>query len=293
METQFADSEIRSEMIKALRGDDSQFDLSRELGFSFNQVHKWESGAKRFLWPEFVALCQLKKIPILEILRKVFSFLGDDPADAQELMFCLKQFFAHLSIDGLAKEVEVHPSMLRRWLAGSVVPDLDIVLKLLSLRPGLLQSFLANVFPDRQLPILHESLDRYKNQKLMEAQLPIAPAIEAVLSTEDYRKLVDHSDNWVAEKVGTTADVINSAMAVMLKAGTIKQEDRKFVVTYNRIDMHGLDQKISYAWLVTGPLKLPIVLLSSEYPSRQMILIGSPICWDIGLFPCPKSRQRK
>lgn len=243
IESSFTYSEVRTDILRTLRGEHSQQDLSHDLGFGFNQVHKWESGTKRVLWPEFVELCKLKQIPVLENLQKVFCYQGEDPADSQELMFCLKQFFAHLSIDGLAKEMNVHPSMLRRWLGGRVVPDLDTILSIMGLRPSLLESFLTNMFPDRELSSLGDSMARYRNQKMMESQLPVAPAIEAVFSTEDYIAQEKHSSGWVAQKIGASVDVVEAAIPIMLKAGTIERDGDKYAVTYRRIDMHGLDQK--------------------------------------------------
>ena len=41
---------VKKELLVALRGDQSQLAMSRHLGFTFNQWHKWETEQKWLRW---------------------------------------------------------------------------------------------------------------------------------------------------------------------------------------------------------------------------------------------------
>src|SRR5687768_2622287 len=51
---------VSRELIRAIRGRTSCAIASRRLGYSFNQVARWENGSKTILWEDFVRLAETR-----------------------------------------------------------------------------------------------------------------------------------------------------------------------------------------------------------------------------------------
>jgi len=61
------------QLIKNIRGNDSQAELTDQLNLAKNTVNKWENNKKSIKWNNFVNLCLIKNIPLKKILNKVLS----------------------------------------------------------------------------------------------------------------------------------------------------------------------------------------------------------------------------
>lgn len=63
---------VRS-LIRGMRGSRTQLQMSQELGYKFNQWHKWESGQKAVSWEDFKKICANQNIALLQALQASWS----------------------------------------------------------------------------------------------------------------------------------------------------------------------------------------------------------------------------
>lgn len=233
---------IVSEILLSLRGGRSSAELSKLLGYQYNQVNRWETGEKQLRWDEFCHYCQTLNIPISKILSDIFQYEQTDPLG----------FLAHLSanqypiysIQNLADKLHRHPSAIRRYLDGSIFPDLEFVLAFIDLDINRLAYFLTAIFPTNYSSKLRAEIESGLKLANAEAENPIAAGIEGWIATTAYKALEEHSDEFIAERVGTTATEVQSILPKMLQAGTIiKTVNGKFAVNYDTINMTGTSSK--------------------------------------------------
>lgn len=57
-------------ILTEIRGNKSQTQLSRELGYAFNQYYKYESGSKKIFLDEFFKLCEIQNIKLLSLINQ-------------------------------------------------------------------------------------------------------------------------------------------------------------------------------------------------------------------------------
>ena len=62
---------LREQLLKAVRGPISQADISQKLGFSFNQVYRWEKGITKITWCQFAKLAKACNIDIDHALKQL------------------------------------------------------------------------------------------------------------------------------------------------------------------------------------------------------------------------------
>lgn len=233
---------IVSEILLSLRGGRSSAELSKLLGYQYNQVNRWETGEKQLRWDEFCHYCQTLNIPITKILADIFQYSQPDPLG----------FLAHLSanqfpiysIQSLADKLHRHPSAIRRYLDGSIFPDLELVLAFIDLDTNRLAYFLSAIFPTTYSSKLREEIEASLKLAQAESENPIAAGIEGWIATEAYKALEKHSDEFIAERVGITAAEVQNILPKMLKAGTlIRTANGKLAVNYDTINMMGTSSK--------------------------------------------------
>src|SRR5210317_1938034 len=92
---------IASEIIRSLRGDLSQEQLNRKLGFKTNQVYRWEKGHAKVDWEDFILLSQKLKLDLDLLLRSYFRFNGS----ARDIKVLFEHLFAGQSIARISKRV--------------------------------------------------------------------------------------------------------------------------------------------------------------------------------------------
>ena len=70
--------QLAEQIVRHLRGDITQRQLSANLGFTFNQVGKWESGATQIKWDDFLYLCKILEVPIEKYFRNTFWMIDTE-----------------------------------------------------------------------------------------------------------------------------------------------------------------------------------------------------------------------
>ncbi len=214
--------EIVTHLLLALRGDRSTIELSKAMGYSYNQVKRWESGEKQLRWNEFIPYCEILNIPILEILRDLFQYKNADPQEFLNFLYGSKFRFYQTKV--LAKKLNRHVSALRRYLRGDVSPDLEFVLAFMDLEPGVLPKFLSVLVPGFMMDGF-QSVDQN-----FDKIAPLSAAVHAWLRSDSYQSLSTHQSEFLAQRVGCTVKDVEMLLSHMVKNRSVElTEDGKYV----------------------------------------------------------------
>lgn len=143
---------VATEMVKAVRGKRSQNQLNRKLGFSVNQLYRWESGYRKITWKNFVQICSLSRVSIGEILKVEIGFFGDE-REIKDLILHLK---GQHSLTAFSKLVNLPNTKIRNWAQGRGQVNLSDVLKMIEGSLGVSTDIVAKICDINLVPSLLE-----------------------------------------------------------------------------------------------------------------------------------------
>jgi len=209
-----------------LRGCKSQRQASEELGFSFNQLGKWESGATRVSWEDFVRLAGANGISIEEKFRKSFLWIFDGEFTPPNCVHVLIRFFGWQSTSEVAKSIGRHRSAVERWLSGATKPQLTDMLQMMDARAGALTGWLLSFVDPKDLYRLGDSY--VKDLLAMEALLdnPEALLVNAALHCTQ----VQSSTNpipIIERLTGLNHRSVEIALDQLLRSGYVFRKDKR------------------------------------------------------------------
>lgn len=213
-------SQLKREILLSLRGEKTQQELSRELGFSFNQVGKWEADLKILKWSDFAAMILKLDRPLKELLRDLFYLVSEDPADAVNVLRCLRNFNSFDSIESMAASLGRHPSVLKRWLSGTTEPDVEAVFQLMDLRPEVFTGFVTALVPLETVPSLRARMAQFQAEANALAE-PQTTLVALCLELEEYKKLSRHSDAFISDKTGLSLSTVRRGLQHLEDCGNL------------------------------------------------------------------------
>ena len=234
---------IKKQLLLALRGELSAKALSVKLGFSFNQVHRWESGEKQLRWDEFVNLCDVLGVPLeAAVSRLLFSEPETSAHLAPNFIGLLRSRFPLSTIEDLAHRLNCHASVMKRYVRGEIYPDLEVVLAMIDLNHNWLGHFLLDLLPVSSNPEFRILFEKEQQTALLTLREPIAQAIDACLVIRGYRELKVHDDAFIADQLGITPDEVKQIIEQRLSLGIVTQQaDGKYFPTYITINTTSSD----------------------------------------------------
>lgn len=220
---------LKKQILIQIRGLNTQTEISKSIGFSFNQVGKWESDAKRMKWIDFFDYCLFFNISIDKILRDILMSQTEDMRQTSKVLNCLKTFHSLLSIDELARKINCHPSVMRRWLSGKVEPDVEFVFMLINLRENLLSSFVEKIVDIKKIDVFHErhEISHHYKEEFID---PILVSVWIAIRVNEYQKLEKHKDEVLAQLTGLTNEDVRFCLSQLIKMKILSFEDEKYKI---------------------------------------------------------------
>lgn len=208
---------VRRELLHALRGRRSQEQLSRKLGFGFNQVYRWEGGKTRMSWSQFVEYCRVCQRRLPQALEHVG--LGTQ-VSAKALMEAVGANVARPS--RVAALLGVSRFTWSRWMQGRAEPTADQMLLLIHFVFGLLPEFAEKLAGHLEaLPSIRGELERRRRERAVLSQHPEAALVIPVLELPVYRNLPKHREGVVAQAAGLSGVEVRRCLAALLQAGMV------------------------------------------------------------------------
>lgn len=252
-------SEIKKSLLRILRGAKSQSQMSALLGYSYNKYHRWETEKDRFLWTDFIGLLEANEIEFPDIFEKNVRFNGDIKS---------KEFFAFFmpqsdqkDEQAIATALKTSPSTLRRWRNGEAVPTFEKTLELLEFKVSNLDVVLSEIAPDLLTTTeLGEKILRKNKLNEIYVSQPEISLIICLLDSSEYKDLKQHSDAFIAERLGEDPKVIQESMALLEENNIIFKKSNKFLVNVETLDAIHLSKEqffeISQFWALRNLSKI-------------------------------------
>lgn len=143
-----AHDELIQQVIQKIRSPKNQLQMSKDLGYSFNQVHKWESLQSKISWEKFCLLCETQSYDIKGLLGRVLSFTNLD-FDHTSSQVVAKQFLNNYgllqNVNNLHKIMGIHKQTVSRWLNNDHSLSLNSMLELFSCESAFFILFINSV----------------------------------------------------------------------------------------------------------------------------------------------------
>jgi transcriptional regulator with XRE-family HTH domain len=267
MVTQVDYGRLASEIVSSVRGREKQGDLSTRLGFTFNQLHKWEAGSTAIKWREFAALCAATGRDLKGALA-VLGYRGD--ADAPLALV------EHLTLGApparIAADYGVDARLVSRWLRAIQEPKVAEILRLIDGFRGVLPTFLGALLPNTALRQLPANL-HYDREVAAAYADPLVSYVPYCFGLEEYKNLKTHREGFVAARLGISLAEERRCIKALVASGTLVQDGAKFVVTRDQHvdfagDLKGFDRLAAF-WFERA-----IARLKARGPDDQGLVAG-------------------
>lgn len=116
---------LRKTILRTVRGERSQDFVNQRLGYTFNQMSRWEKGQRALAWQNFVLLCEACEFDLAKALHEGLGF----PVDLRAPEALFARLIGDRTRIAAAEAMGVSRHVLGRWLARGTEPHLDDVLK--------------------------------------------------------------------------------------------------------------------------------------------------------------------
>lgn len=239
---------VKVQLLKALRGEKSQIEMSRDLGFSFNQWNKWETEQKVLKWDEFLDILNRLRLPYFQIFQDVFAIRNTEVT----FEILLEYLTSGMSSEEISSLLKTDESTLRRWKREHISPSIELIFLLISQKQGTLHTLLSRLVPIEKIQILGGEFKQLSLLQSHEARYPFSGALEACLELKDYQAFEAHNLEWVAQRVRVSPQLVTEALENLKVIGAVKWENQKYTRVRNWVSMTGIDPvdaaKVDHYW---------------------------------------------
>ncbi|MEL6344707.1 MAG: DUF4423 domain-containing protein [Myxococcota bacterium] len=216
--------QIAAELCRALRGDRSQMQLARRLGYRSNVPANWE--ARRTAPPAttFFRTCRRLDVPVAEGLS---AFLADAPPWLGALESVDGVAALIVSLRGARTTVEfaarsgVSRHALGRWQRGQAEPRLPDLLRLVAYGTGRLLDFIDLFVDPAALPAVQADWERLRRGRALLVDAPWVQPVLLALELADYQALPQHDDDWLVQRLRMTRVRIQQAIDALAETDQI------------------------------------------------------------------------
>lgn len=218
--------QLAREIVRAIRGEATQRDLSRKLGYTFNQVGKWESGSTHISWDDFVQLATSEGHDIEKHFRRIFwSFVGDSDG-----AFNSKSVINYFLTDHrfIQRALASSTRTIRRLKAGESHVMLADVHRLIALQPSLLMGWLEGFTDPSQIPEVQAFYAWHLKCLELVAGNPLAVFVKASVELDAYKNLERHSDEFVARHATCSTEEAHATLKQLLDLGCVEFDGTRY-----------------------------------------------------------------
>lgn len=204
--------DLAADLVRAVRGKRSQIQASRALGFSFNQIGKWESREKKILWLDFCRLNKACEGIVAQALRNLSLGYSGNEACA-----ILNEMKADRTATAFAKVVGYPRLQLTRWLNGKVeIPLADMLAIIQATRNGLTQ-FAKCFFVEQEQPQSLNSLANTPEDFKTYFKKPWTALLHLVIEHKDC-PAAPLAAEFISSLIGVSVKKVTSALNELLAA---------------------------------------------------------------------------
>ncbi|MCB9682362.1 MAG: hypothetical protein H6733_12920 [Alphaproteobacteria bacterium] len=217
---------VSRQLVRALRGRQSQRALSLRLGTRANTVNRWERGLVPVYTHDAFRLAALRGRDVRAALRDVWpagaeaiaSLPVDSPDAAAQLVAAL--------IDGpstteLAARLGLSRHALARMARGTARVRFAHLLALLDERADGALTLLAHLVDPAAMTATAQPWRQRQAVRQLYVDQPWSVALPLHLDAAPYRAASAHDSAWLARRLGTTADQVDAALGLLADVGAV------------------------------------------------------------------------
>ncbi len=232
---------LQREVLNAIRGQNTSKQLSSELGYSFDQVARWERGQTRLKWSDFYKICNLKAIHLQQIFFEVYSFWSDELDNPKEFVRQVLLFVAGpVSQKEIAHRLRFTQDRIERWLYGR--SELTFIELCQILEAFSLQTFYAwldRLVGSESLPSIQHLAFKNRNEQSVHYAFPYASAVEGALLMKDYIEAPTHSLEIIERLTTLPKEMIQGLLQILVAAGRIRWTGQKYSIDQTIVNAQG------------------------------------------------------
>lgn len=218
---------LAAQVVRELRGERSQVQLSRRLGFASNAVYAWEAGRKFPRATTFFLLLERVGHPLDALLRR---FLPQPPAALLQANLRERDGVAallgHLAADRTAVELGealgTGRQVVGRWLRGESEPRLPQLLAWIEVTTDRLPDFVATFADPAALPSLRLRWSRLTRSRELLIEAPWVQTLLLATELQDYQHLAEHDGDWVSARMGVSRERVDEGLELLASAGLLR-----------------------------------------------------------------------
>lgn len=240
---------LKKELLVAFRGNRSQLQLSRSLGFDYNQIYRWESGSRRLYWSDFVKLCKTCGID-LKAAFNLRHFDGDINMSDQ----VVKHLVGQKKLLKISQEFDLSPHILRTWIKGEGEIHLSPFLKIL-MKMDILLPFAGKLIDIKKIPSLQETFLEREAQNGLAYDEPFLGPLMMCLDLDSYKNTSSHVEGFLGGLLGISKEKEKELLDKAQKVNIVSIVKGKYVNAlrvYNTSQDPQKEKKLQQFWFKKG-----------------------------------------
>ncbi|MCA9568954.1 MAG: DUF4423 domain-containing protein [Myxococcales bacterium] len=226
-------SEITKDLVRAVRAERSQIQVSRRLGYRANVAYSWESGRRTPGATDFFALADRPGSPLVERMAPFWKhappWLHEAPGSLPWIAELLGAVRGNTPIGELATAAGLSRFTVSRWLAGRADPRLPDLLAFLHAAGGRALDFVALFVSPAELPSTRRAWKRLEGARSLARASPWVQVVLLALELEAYRALQAHDDAWLAARLDLPIAIVRDSLERLEAAGQVRRVEGRFV----------------------------------------------------------------
>lgn len=225
---------LSQDLLRGVRGRRSQDYVNRKLGFSGNQVYRWEKGLRFIDWSDFVRVCALLDKDLEGIFRIQFGYREKSLESPQ----VVRHLLGSMKTPEAVRATGFSRSVLTKWMKGTTSPQLHQILKLLENPNRLLLPFVRELLGTVEI----ESLSKYEAQvqrmKDLYYREPVVAGLVAFLETSRFRDKKDFARR-MAGVFRMDGARIENLLREMISLGIVEEAEFPAGAKIRSVDIRG------------------------------------------------------
>jgi transcriptional regulator with XRE-family HTH domain len=218
---------LQKETVASLRGRQSQMQLSRRLGFTYNQVNRWELGRARMDWPAFERLCRVASTDLEGALFHALTYKGK----AKDYGAIVRLLCGGRPVSAAATSLGLSRHKLDRWVTNKVPPTLLDMLRIFDAAAAATTDFLVKLCGERATEALRQEMRLALRRKALAAAHPLSAAAELVFVLPEYEAVRRHRRGYLAGRLGISVDQEEKLIQAMVDCELLKFTKGKYELT--------------------------------------------------------------
>jgi DNA-binding XRE family transcriptional regulator len=244
MDELFYYNSIKYKLIRHLRADRSQLELSLEMGYQFNQVHKWEVGSKALNLSDFMDYCEVFDISIERVFKTVFQ-LNLNNIPEEDIFAKLHTHLGPKSKQDLTSLLGVNKSTLYRWYKGNGTPDLALIFYWIDKTTQYFPDVISAIIGSKSALEIVGNKEPLIERRVKYSKYPYLAAVEYFFKLKKYRDLPNHSVSFIAQELGLSEQEVEISINELIRCNCIYLDEGKYALNFSRTDIGTIDVEAS------------------------------------------------